>query len=141
MSGEFAVAAVEDRLGADVERRSDHGGLEVVGDDGLRHAAEPLERRDVQGKPRIDLLVEDDARELMARVSQHHQKHVRGAQPLLRRVPQLADRAEVDLGDLSRQGHDRNRDVLRTYAACLGDAGDHALDRRQASAKLLVVES
>jgi len=100
--GQLAIAPIENRLGSDVERRSQHRGLEVVGHHGLGHAAEPIERRDVQRKPRLDLLVEDDARELVSRVPQHHQEHVRLAQPLLLRVPQLPDRAEVDLRDQLR---------------------------------------
>lgn len=81
-------------------------------DDG-GYALEVLERLDVQQEPGLDLLIEADPRELMARVAQHHDKHARFTQSTFGRIVEVADVSKVDLCFLSGIGLQGDRDVLR----------------------------
>jgi hypothetical protein len=75
------------------------------------------ERLDVQSQPRLDLLIEHDAREHPARVREHEHEHPRLAKLADRRVVELPDVSEVDLCDIAGVGLDRDRDVVGVDAA------------------------
>lgn len=140
VSGQLAVASVEDRGTVDTEGCTDHSRLEVVGHDDLGHPAELLEGLDVQAHPRLDLLVEDDADDHVPRVGQDHHEDPRSAQPALRGLPELPDVAEVDLRHLAGRGLDRDGDVLGLDALCLSNPRAQPLDRREASRELFMLE-
>lgn len=87
-------------------------------------------------KPRLDLLVEADPGELMARVTQHHDEHMGLTQSAFGGIVEVADVTEVDLRFLSGVRLQRDRDVLRAHAALAPNGTTHALDRGDAASEL-----
>jgi hypothetical protein len=70
---------------------------------------------------------------------EHHHEDPGYAQAPGRRIPQLPDIAEVDLGDLARSRHDRDGDVFLPGTSFALNARDEAFDRSDAPAKLGVL--
>ena len=139
VSRQLPVAAIQRRWLARRERCANHRRLQIVGHDDGGHSAEVLEGLHVQQQPGLDLLVEADARELMARVAQHHHEHVRLAKTPFFGVVELADIAEVHLRLLPGLGLQRDRDVFRTHAARATNGAAQSLDRGHAAVELRVL--
>jgi hypothetical protein len=129
-----AAAAVKLRGRAgDREGGADDGGLEVVRDDRRGHAAELLEGLDVQTHPGVGALVEDDAGDDPPAVREDHHEDPRVAPLAGAWVAQLADVAEVDLGDLAGRRDDRDGDVVGARSVGMPEAAAEALDLRVAA--------
>ena len=87
----------------------------------------------MQTYPGVGALVEDDAGDDPPAVREDHHEDPRVAPLPGARVAQLADVAEVDLGDLAGRRDDRDGDVVGARSVVASEAATEALDLRVAA--------
>jgi hypothetical protein len=116
-----------------VQVRLEDGRLQVVQDDALRDAAEPLEGVAVAGQPGADLLVEDELGVLMTAVAERHDEDPGATRPAADRVEQRPRAAEIHLRFFARSGVHPHHRVRSRWLERVHEAADRRIAARIAA--------